>query len=97
MQCEKKKRKPVTAARIRELLWSIVRGIIIFGICFTILKPLILKIGVSFMNESDLYDASVKYIAKHFSFNNYTKSGLIQKIIFLSCKIATMSLPVIIP
>ncbi|MBQ8625298.1 MAG: carbohydrate ABC transporter permease [Agathobacter sp.] len=71
MQCEKKKRKPITAARVRNALWSIVRGIIIFGICFTILKPLILKIGVSFMNESDLYDASVKYIAKHFTLNNY--------------------------
>lgn len=56
---------------IQKLLWSIVRGVIIIGICFTILKPLILKFCVSFMSENDLYDASVKYIAKHFTWNNY--------------------------
>lgn len=66
-----RKKKHITVARTERTIWSLVRGIIIIGICFTILKPLILKISVSFMNESDLYDASVKYVAKHFTFNNY--------------------------
>ena len=61
----------MTTTKVKRILWSIVRGVIVIGICFTILKPLFLKIGVSFMNESDLYDASVKYIAKHFTWNNY--------------------------
>lgn len=69
----KKKRmhRHMTLARSQRLLWSIVRGVIIAGICFTILQPLLLKISVSFMQEKDLYDASVKYIAKHFTWNNY--------------------------
>lgn len=71
MKREKKRRKRFTTARAQKLLWSIVRGVIIIGICFTILKPLILKVCVSFMGESDLYDASVKYVAKHFTWNNY--------------------------
>lgn len=66
-----KNRKKMTLARSQRLLWSIVRGVIVIGICFTILQPLILKFSVSFMGESDLYDASVKYIAKNFTLNNY--------------------------
>jgi len=66
-----KKRMHITPARLQRALWSVVRGVIIIGICFTILKPLILKVCVSFMSESDLYDASVKYVAKNFTLNNY--------------------------
>lgn len=66
-----KKRTHITPARLQRALWSVVRGVIIIGICFTILKPLILKVCVSFMSESDLYDASVKYVAKNFTLNNY--------------------------
>lgn len=64
-------RKPMTLAKTERMLWSIVRGVIIIGICFTILQPLILKFSVSFMREKDLYDASVKYVAKNFTWNNY--------------------------
>lgn len=64
-------RTPMTLANAQRLLWSIVRGVIIIGICFTILQPLILKFSVSFMREKDLYDASVKYVAKNFTWNNY--------------------------
>lgn len=61
----------MTLANAERMLWSIVRGVIIIGICFTILQPLILKFSVSFMREKDLYDASVKYVAKNFTWNNY--------------------------
>ena len=74
MQMKRRKRKavpPMTLANAQRLLWSIVRGVIIIGICFTILQPLILKFSVSFMREKDLYDASVKYVAKNFTWNNY--------------------------
>ncbi len=67
----KEKKKGITLAKLQRNMWSIVRGIIVIGICFTILKPLFLKIGVSFMGERDLYDASVKYVAKNFTWNNY--------------------------
>lgn len=49
----------------------LVRAVIIIGICFIILQPLFTKLSVSFMAERDLYDSSVKYIAKHFTLNNY--------------------------
>ena len=61
----------LTAAKVGRGLWSIVRGVIIIGICFTILQPLFVKLSVSFMSEKDLFDSAVKYIPKHFTLNNY--------------------------
>lgn len=60
-----------TVAKLGRLLWSIVRGVIIIGICFTILQPIFVKLSVSFMSERDLFDSAVKYIPKHFTLNNY--------------------------
>ncbi len=64
----------MTTARLGRILWSVVRVVIVIGICFTILQPLFLKFSVSFMDEKDLYDASVKYVPKHFTLNNYALS-----------------------
>lgn len=61
----------ITAAKVGRGLWSIVRGVIITGICFTILQPLFVKLSVSFMSERDLFDSAVMYIPKHFTLNNY--------------------------
>jgi len=67
----KKRFRKITKARLGSFLWSIIRGVIILGICFIILRPLFMKVSVSFMAEQDLYDSSIKYIAKHFTLNNY--------------------------
>lgn len=65
------RKRKITGARVGRWLWSIVRGVIVVGICFTILQPLIMKFCVSFMGERDLYDASVKYVPKNFTLNNF--------------------------
>lgn len=67
----KGRHKKITKARLGAFLWSIIRGVIVLGICFTILQPLFVKISVSFREEQDLYDSSIKYIAKHFTLDNY--------------------------
>lgn len=64
-------KKGITLPRVGRFCWSIVRGVIIIGICFTILQPLFTKVSVSFMSERDLLDSSVKYIPKHFTLSNY--------------------------
>lgn len=66
-----KRKHKITPYRIGRMLGAFVRAVIIIGICFTILQPLFVKLSVSFMGEQDLYDSSVKYIAKHFTWNNY--------------------------
>lgn len=81
----RKIRKRITPARAGRFGWSLVRGVIVIGICFTILQPLFLKCCVSFMDESDLYDASVRYIPKHFTWSNYrlALSGMNYGTVFL--------------
>ena len=51
--------------------WSIVRGVIIAGICFLILYPTLVKLSVSFMPEQDIYDVTVRYVPKSPTFENY--------------------------
>ncbi|MDE7176900.1 MAG: carbohydrate ABC transporter permease [Lachnospiraceae bacterium] len=50
---------------------SICRTILLFGLCFLILQPLLTKISVSFMTEGDLYDPIVISIPLHFTTENY--------------------------
>ena len=69
----KRNRKRITVGRLERFASAIVRGVIIFGICFVILYPIYLKLSVSLMDEKDLYDATVKYIPKHFTLGNYRK------------------------
>ena len=56
-------------------LIALFRTLFIIGICFTILYPLLTKISMSFMAETDLYDRTVKVIAKHFTPQNYTEAA----------------------
>lgn len=69
----KKRHGKVTGAKVGRWLFSIVRGVIVFGICYVILYPIFVKLGISFMDEKDLYDATVKYIPKTFTLDNYKK------------------------
>ncbi|MCM1569751.1 MAG: carbohydrate ABC transporter permease [Roseburia sp.] len=50
---------------------SICRFILLFGMCFMILQPILNKISVSFMTEQDLYNPIVISIPEHFTTANY--------------------------
>jgi multiple sugar transport system permease protein len=50
---------------------SIVRFVLLFGLCFLILQPILQKISVSFMEEQDLYNPIVINIPEHFTTENY--------------------------
>ena len=50
---------------------SICRAILLFGMCFLILQPILNKISVSFMTEEDLYNPIVFSIPEHFTTENY--------------------------
>lgn len=53
------------------VLFRIIRFIMLFGLCFMILQPLLNKLSVSFMQQQDLYDATVINIPRHFTTANY--------------------------
>lgn len=48
-----------------------IRLLVILGICYVILMPLLTKISSSFMMERDLYDQTVKWIPRNPTFQNF--------------------------
>jgi multiple sugar transport system permease protein len=47
------------------------RAILLFGLCFLILQPILDKVSVSFMDQQDLYDSTVISIPRNFTLDNY--------------------------
>ena len=64
---------------ITRVLVAIGRFILLFGMCFLILQPILNKISVSFMEESDLYNPIVVNIPIHFTGENYIMAANIMK------------------
>ena len=56
---------------IKKYAISVFRAIILFGMCFMIIQPLLNKAALSFMAEQDLYDTTIILIPKHFSISNW--------------------------
>ncbi|MBZ4671443.1 MAG: sugar transporter permease protein [Oscillospiraceae bacterium] len=61
-----------------EKTYKLVRAVLLFGLCFLILQPLLNKLSLSFMEERDLYDPTVVSIPRHFTLANYV---LVNKLI----------------
>lgn len=57
--------------QIKKWTVSIVRAVLLFGMCFLILQPILNKISISFMAESDLYNPTIITIPEHFTLANY--------------------------
>ena len=68
-------RKLLSKKTAAKWMLALFRTVFIVGICFTILYPLLTKISMSFMDETDLYDRTVKVIAKHFTPENYLEAA----------------------
>lgn len=53
--------------KIGQRVWSLFRFVLVFGLCYIILKPFIIKILAAFMSPEDLLDASVKIVPRNWS------------------------------
>ena len=53
--------------RFSKGIWSIFRFVLIFGLCFIILYPFLVKILAAFMSPTDLLDSTVKFIPRNWS------------------------------
>lgn len=56
---------------VYKKVFNILRTLLLFGLCFLIIQPLLNKLTVSFMAEKDLYDATVISIPRNFTTSNY--------------------------
>lgn len=70
MEISYKTRKRIAKYTVSTGNW-LLRTILFIGISFVILYPVVSKILISFMTVEDVYDASVQYIPKHWTFRNY--------------------------
>ena len=57
--------------RLKSITWSFIRTLVILGVSFVILRPVLTKISSSLMIERDLFDSTVRWIPKHFTLDNY--------------------------
>lgn len=59
--------------------YRLCRAILIFGLCFLIIQPLLNKVSLSFMEEKDLYDSTIVSIPRNFTTAGYKLSAQLMK------------------
>lgn len=76
---------------VRSWGWKLIRSVFILGFCFIILYPVINMISKAFMNQVDVYDNTVIWIPKHFTFQNITFAfeGMNYPLAFLNSLVLT--------
>lgn len=67
-------RRKIILEKAKRISWSIIRTVIIVGLCFEILYPFLIKILQAFMTTSDLLDPTVKIFPREFSLDNIVKT-----------------------
>ena len=61
----------VAKAKMRKTAISVIRGLLMFGLCFMIVQPLITRFATSLMEERDLYDSTIVLLPRHPTLDNY--------------------------
>ena len=57
--------------KVKAFTISLCRAVLLFGMCFLILQPLLNKIAISIMAEEDLYNPMVITVPEHFTLDHY--------------------------
>ena len=57
--------------RIGQVSISVIRALLMFGLCFMIIQPLINRFFTSIMTDQDLYDSTIRLIPRHVTLDNY--------------------------
>lgn len=55
--------------KIVDSVWPVFRFLILFGLCFVILYPLLFMVSCAFRERSDMNDPTVMWIPRHFTLN----------------------------
>ena len=57
--------------RSKEIAVSVIRALLMFGLCFMIIQPMVNRFAMSFMEENDLYDSTIVILPRHVTLQNY--------------------------
>ena len=58
--------------RVKETSVSLIRGLLMFGLCFMIISPMISRFSMSLMEEKDLYDSTIVLLPRNVTLDNYS-------------------------
>ena len=58
-------------AKAKKLTISLIRGLLLFGLCFMIIQPMLTRLGTSLMEEKDLYDSTIVLLPRNVTLDNY--------------------------
>ncbi len=54
-----------------QITISVVRALLMFGLCFMIIQPLLTRFSMGLMQEQDLYDSTIILLPRHVTLDNY--------------------------
>ena len=57
--------------KMRKYAISLVRGLLMFGLCFMIIQPIITRFSTSIMQEKDLYDSTIILLPRNVTLQNF--------------------------
>ena len=55
----------------KRICVSVIRGLLMFGMCFMIIQPMLMRFSTGFMVEKDLYDSTVVLLPREVTWDNY--------------------------
>ncbi|MBQ8159993.1 MAG: carbohydrate ABC transporter permease [Clostridia bacterium] len=58
-------------ANLKKWTISIVRGLLLFGLCFMIIQPMLTRLCTSLMEEKDLYDSTIVLLPRNVTLDNF--------------------------
>ena len=67
---EKKHYRYIFGRRVADKVWPVFRFLIVFGLSFVILYPIIYMVSCAFRPQEEMYDPSVMWIPKTFTVDN---------------------------
>lgn len=67
----KRDTKYMVKSKAKKYAISIGRALLLFGLCFMIIQPMIIRFATSLMVESDLYDSTIVLLPRHVTLDNY--------------------------
>lgn len=63
--------RAVFLARSARVAWAVFRAVLVAGVCFIIIYPVLVQISQAFMDSTDMYDLSVHWVPRHFTLANF--------------------------
>ena len=61
----------ILKAKAKKFVVSLVRALLLFGLCFMIIQPMLTRFSMSLMTEPDLYDSTIILLPRHVTLENY--------------------------